>query len=460
VPVRFTRTAATYGTANLTASIPTGSGGVLVMVVIAHNAGTFALNTPGDWNDLGVPGGGNSAEIANAYWTTAESPDMRVNATGSTEWGLYVLRIPDADTSSPVVAFAASSGDSATTFDLPDVSPAPNGTAICISGSNDNRTHSSTSLGFVELYDGSIGGSGWYATTCMVGYLEGVTPGGGTFDAGTVTLSAIDYAWRGLTIVVKATTNTVATDDFNRANGGLGTNWTDAVAGLRIQSNAVDVNTPTDTQTFAYWNGGTFDDDQWAEVDVTPGGGGDGSSGPAVRMDANGNCYLAVCDEFAGNRHELYRVSDNGTTFTQLASIATNTGTGLRLLRVEATGTTISVFADGIEVISVTNSVLTTGRPGISIYRGSGNPSAVLDNFSAGDWIPPASNVPQNLVATTVDDDSIDLDWDAVTGADAYVVERDDSPWVVLDDNVLTNSYTDTGLDPSTEYTYRVRSVT
>lgn len=70
------------------------------------------------------------------------------------------------------------------------------------------------------------------------------------------------------------------------------------------------------------------------------------------------------------------------------------------------------------------------------------------------------SIVPRNLIATTVDDDSIELDWDAVAGATRYIVERDDSPWVVIADNVLTNTYTDTGLDPSTEYTYRVRSVT
>jgi hypothetical protein len=87
--------------------------------------------------------------------------------------------------------------------------------------------------------------------------------------------------------------------------------------------------------------------------------------------------------------------------------------------------------------------------------------AAVDTNWAAAEILPASatSNIPQNLVATTVDDDSIDLDWDAVTGADAYVVERDDSPWVVLADNVLTNSYTDSGLDPSTEYTYRVRSV-
>jgi hypothetical protein len=64
--------------------------------------------------------------------------------------------------------------------------------------------------------------------------------------------------------------------------------------------------------------------------------------------------------------------------------------------------------------------------------------------------------IPQNLTATTVSATQIDLDWDAVTGATGYDIERNGS--VVVFDHT-TNSYSDTGLASSTEYTYRVRSV-
>lgn len=64
--------------------------------------------------------------------------------------------------------------------------------------------------------------------------------------------------------------------------------------------------------------------------------------------------------------------------------------------------------------------------------------------------------IPENLVATAIDSDSIGLTWDAVDGVTRYVVERDG---VIIDDNVLTNSYTDNGLSPATTYSYYVMSV-
>ena len=66
-----------------------------------------------------------------------------------------------------------------------------------------------------------------------------------------------------------------------------------------------------------------------------------------------------------------------------------------------------------------------------------------------------APTVPQNLVATPVSDDQIDLTWDASTdnvGVTGYNIYRDN----VLVDTSPTNSYSDTALDPSTEYVYEV----
>jgi hypothetical protein len=74
----------------------------------------------------------------------------------------------------------------------------------------------------------------------------------------------------------------------------------------------------------------------------------------------------------------------------------------------------------------------------------------VLPPPSAGDY------TPENLNATTIDSDSIGLTWDAVPGVSRYAVERDG---VIIDNNVLTNSYTDNGLSPSTLYSYYVMSV-
>ena len=66
-----------------------------------------------------------------------------------------------------------------------------------------------------------------------------------------------------------------------------------------------------------------------------------------------------------------------------------------------------------------------------------------------------APSVPQNLVATAVSSSQIDLTWDASTdnvAVTGYNIYRDD----VLVDTRPTNSYSDTGLDPGTEYEYEV----
>ena len=69
-----------------------------------------------------------------------------------------------------------------------------------------------------------------------------------------------------------------------------------------------------------------------------------------------------------------------------------------------------------------------------------------------GDTEPPS--VPQNLSATAVADDQVDLTWDASTdnvGVTGYNIYRDD----VLIDTSPTNAYSDTGLAPGT-YEYEV----
>jgi len=69
-----------------------------------------------------------------------------------------------------------------------------------------------------------------------------------------------------------------------------------------------------------------------------------------------------------------------------------------------------------------------------------------------------APSVPQNLSATAIWSDQIDLTWDASTdnvGVTGYNIYRDN----LLVDTSPTNSYSDIGLDPGTEYDYEVSAV-
>jgi hypothetical protein len=62
---------------------------------------------------------------------------------------------------------------------------------------------------------------------------------------------------------------------------------------------------------------------------------------------------------------------------------------------------------------------------------------------------------PVGLVALPYNDDRVDLSWEAIAGASGYDVERDGT---IVAWEVIPTSYSDTGLDPATLYSYRVRA--
>ena len=87
--------------------------------------------------------------------------------------------------------------------------------------------------------------------------------------------------------------------------------------------------------------------------------------------------------------------------------------------------------------------------------------SATTDSAGSGpgpgDNTPPST--PDNLVATAVSSTQIGLDWSAsadMSGIARYSVYRDGDPTPIAE--VQTTSYTDGGLQPSTQHTYTVRA--
>ncbi|MFW5829012.1 MAG: LamG-like jellyroll fold domain-containing protein, partial [Planctomycetota bacterium] len=72
----------------------------------------------------------------------------------------------------------------------------------------------------------------------------------------------------------------------------------------------------------------------------------------------------------------------------------------------------------------------------------------------------------ENLAATAVSHESVQLTWDEVANADSYTVIRSlDDDFDDTDgdntvfDNISTNSFTDTGLDADTQYFYQVDAI-
>src|SRR6266851_7458565 len=151
----------------------------------------------------------------------------------------------------------------------------------------------------------------------------------------------------------QVTNAATVSDNFNRANGGLGSNWT-TVAGTtapKIANNTVQPRTA----------GG-----QWI--------------GPAVRVQNGGqNEYLGLYFWNKGNP-ELMLFKRSSGTWAQLGSPyyggALPAGTTLEL---SVTGPTLTFMQDGVPRITASDGSLTGGAPGIMAY-GTGQ----VDNWSGG----------------------------------------------------------------------------
>ena len=177
-----------------------------------------------------------------------------------------------------------------------------------------------------------------------------------------------------------AASATSAADNFNRADGGLGANWT-AISdgGMAIASQQV-IGTAGKT-TGDMWTANTFTSDQYSQVQVTstPMSGGQWVAA-AVRLQSSGQTgYVGLYNWNSGSPVlEIFKRSGGG--WAQLSGAYSSgvlaAGTQLQLT---AVGSTISFWQNGVKRLSVTDSSITGGAPGMMAY---GNGTA--DNWSGG----------------------------------------------------------------------------
>lgn len=128
-------------------------------------------------------------------------------------------------------------------------------------------------------------------------------------------------------------------------------------------------------------------------------------------------------------------------------------------------GNVITAYINDVQVLQVTDNTFSTGSPGMGFYiqgtTGSVDQDFGFTKFSASDGsstdtTPPST--PTNLSATAVSQSQINLSWTAST--DDVVV----SGYQIYRNNVQiatssTSSYSDTGLNANTTYTYLVVAV-
>ena len=180
---------------------------------------------------------------------------------------------------------------------------------------------------------------------------------------------------------------TLASDNFNRADGGLGSNWTTTTgdSAPTIVSNAVRVSA-TATGNSAFYNAVTWPNDQWSEV-VISACSGTGEVGAIVRAApaANTYYYAAVQGTLgAGAAVNIHKFVAG--TFSPMVN-TTATVVANDVLRLEAEGTTIRLKINGSTVLSTTDGSISSGSAGVSPYVDSGaDTQSILDSWQGGDF--------------------------------------------------------------------------
>jgi hypothetical protein len=199
-----------------------------------------------------------------------------------------------------------------------------------------------------------------------------------TVSNGSGTVGSADVT--GVAVTCVTNSGTSASDDFNRADGGLGPNWTPTADGPMAIASQQVVGT-AGALTGDMWTANAFASDQFSQVQVTSTQLSGGQwVGPAVRLQDNGlDGYVGIYYWNSGSP-ELMLFLRSGGNWTQLGSTYDSgplaAGTQLELV---AVGNTISFMENGVQVIGVGDSSFTGGSPGIMAYG-----SATAADWSGG----------------------------------------------------------------------------
>jgi len=187
----------------------------------------------------------------------------------------------------------------------------------------------------------------------------------------------------------------VATDDFDRANGAVGSNW-GYIRDTAWQSDPPDIVSNKVTgralganyQVIRWVGAGSFNDDQYAVLEIGGLGwqGADYRQGVVVRCSADTNtnadyyAYWVQDDDSTNRTTKLVKVVNGTATELDSAAVAWTNGDTIEL---EVEGTTLRGYRNGTLILTDTDSDLSTGVPGLMISGVSSYPTA--DNWVGGD---------------------------------------------------------------------------
>ena len=329
----------------------------------------------------------NFAQIATVAGSTLSYADTGLNPSSG-----YSYRVRAADAAGNLGPY--SNTLSATTQAAADTTPPSAPGTLSGSAASSSRID----LGWVAASD-DVGVSGYRIERCQgagcSNFAQIATVAGSTLsyaDTGLNPSSGYSYRVRAADAAgnlgpysntLSATTSagsTADSDDFNRADGGLGANWADVSdGGLSISSQALVGSSAGVAGDI--WTGQTYAGDQYSQVAVTSTQLTGGQwIGPAVRVQNGGqDTYLGIYFWNSGSP-QLRLYERTAGTWAQLGGSYNSgplaAGTQLKLV---AVGSEISFLQNGVVRIEVTDNSLTGGAPGIIAFG-----AARADNWSGG----------------------------------------------------------------------------
>lgn len=179
-------------------------------------------------------------------------------------------------------------------------------------------------------------------------------------------------------------------DNFNRSNGGIGSNFNVYTGGLNVSSNAV-VGTTASTTNLGIWSLGSFTANQEAYITVASGGTNSDKLSLYLRGNlATQNGYLVYIDPGASS---ILLMKLTGGATSTLATVSQAMGAG-DSIGASFVGTTFTLYykvgaGSWTPLTSATDSTYTDGGAiGFSIIGGTGTPDMTVDNFGGGSIVP------------------------------------------------------------------------
>jgi len=193
--------------------------------------------------------------------------------------------------------------------------------------------------------------------------------------------------------------NVLATDNFNRADAGLGANWATITGAGNplIVTNAVQT-TAIGADSAARYTAVASPNNQYAQTKVIAYDDSAKGHGPVLRAASAANTYYRIISKGPSGASALIEIHKFvATTFTSLTSVTATTALN-DLIRGEVFNNTITGYVAGVRKTVISDASIASGSFGIAVFAdGGATSSSRVDDWEGGEIVDEAVPTFYNL---------------------------------------------------------------